>query len=134
MTRRPRISKPPSSWDPKFIPAYKGLTAYAAAHNDVATRRRVLLKTVELNPRDIAASYDYVMTFYHDDRAKFDELAEQYIAKNPDAAPTAALLTAMADAQPGDAQRHGVSRKDFEDVCTARESFAEHRRTDARAV
>ena len=91
--------------DPKFIPGYKGLTAYAAAHNDVATRRRGLLKSVELNPKDIAASYDYVTTFLHEDRAKFFELAEQYIAKNPDAAPSAALLTSMADAQPNQAQR-----------------------------
>ena len=91
--------------DPKFVPGYKGLTAYAAAHNDVATRRRGLLKIVELNSRDIGASYDYVMTFYHEDRAKFLELAEQYIARNPDGSPSAALLTAMADAQPDDAQR-----------------------------
>ena len=97
--------------DPKFIPAYKGLTAYAAAHNDVATRRRGLLKIVELNPKDIGASYDYVTTFYHEDRAKFFELAEQYIAKNPDSAPSAALLTAMADAQPDEAQRTAYREK-----------------------
>ena len=91
--------------DPKFVPGLKGITAFAAAHNDVATRRRGLLKIVELNPKDLAASYDYVTTFYHEDRAKFNELAGQYIAKNPDSAPSAALLTAMADAQPDDAQR-----------------------------
>ena len=97
--------------DPKFIPGYKGLTAYAAAHNDAATRRRGLLKIVELNPKDIAASYDYVTTFYHEDPAKFFELAEQYIGKNPDSAPSAALLTAMADAQPDDAQRTAYREK-----------------------
>ena len=97
--------------DPKFIPGLKGLTAYAAAHNDVATRRAGLLKIVEFNPKDIAASYDYVTTFYHEDRAKFFELAEQYIAKYPDSAPSAALLTAMADAQPDDAQRTAYREK-----------------------
>ena len=91
--------------DPKFIPGHKGLTAYAAAHNDVATHRRGLLKSIELNPKDIASGYDYITTFYHEDRAKFFELAEQYIAKNPESAPSAALLTALADAQPDDAQR-----------------------------
>jgi thiol-disulfide isomerase/thioredoxin len=91
--------------DPKFIPGYKGLTASAAAHNDIATRRRGLLKIVELNPNDLLASYDYIVTFLHEDRAKFFELSEQFIAKNPDAPPSAALLTAMADAQPDQQQR-----------------------------
>ena len=91
--------------DLKFIPGYKGLTAAAAARNDVATRRRVLLKTVELNPKDVGAQYDYITTFLHEDRAKFFELAEQFIAKNPEAAPSAALFTAMADAQPNQQAR-----------------------------
>lgn len=91
--------------DPKFIPGLKGLNAYAAAHNDVPTRRRVLLRIIELNPKDLGANYDYIATFQHEDRAKFFELAEQFIAKNPDAAPSAALLTTMADSQPDEAQR-----------------------------
>jgi len=97
--------------DPKFIPGLKGLTAYAAAHNDVATRRRGLLKIVELNPKDLGASYDYIASFQHEDRAKFFELAEQFIAKNPDAAPSAALLTLMADSQPDEAQRTAYREK-----------------------
>jgi thiol-disulfide isomerase/thioredoxin len=97
--------------DPKFVPAYKGLTASAAAHNDVSTRRRGLLKIIELNPKDLLASYDYIMTFLHEDRAKFFELSEQFIAKNPDAAPDAALLTAMADDQPDEQQRTAYREK-----------------------
>lgn len=91
--------------DPKFIPGYKGLTAFAAAHNDIPTRRRGLLKIIELNPHDLLASFDYVMTFFHEDRAKFLQLADQFIAQNPDAPPSASLLTALADAQPDEQQR-----------------------------
>lgn len=101
--------------DGNSIPAWKGLTASAAARNDVAARRRGLQRIMELNPKDMGAAYDYITTFLHEDRAKFLELAQQFIAKNPEAPPSAALLSTIADIEPTQEKRIAAWEKLLKD-------------------